>query len=293
MKRRVALRWFGGKSKYASWIINHFPKHTNYVEVFGGAASVLFSKPRSEGIEVYNDKNDQLVNFFRVLRDAPQKLREQLKFMPYSRSLFEIIHERQKTLRPNESNSVECAANFYFLNRTSFSGLAHTFSASTSCRSNAFSYYNAMPYLEQFSERLRYVVIENKSFEELITYYDRPDTLFYIDPPYLLESTDTNAEYGKEFSFGPEDHERLADMVSKISGKAVISYYPAPLIEKLYPAEKYFFDSLDVVKFASNSNSTSNKRKPATELLIMNYDWREEAVGFSGSLVDFFSTESS
>ena len=65
---RPVMRYPGGKWKLAEWVISHFPAHQTYVELYGGAASVLMRKPRSVG-EVYNDLNNEVVNVFRVLRD--------------------------------------------------------------------------------------------------------------------------------------------------------------------------------------------------------------------------------
>lgn len=71
MMTRPVLRYPGGKFKLAKWVISHFPGHDFYVEPFGGAASVLMSKPRAQG-EIYNDLDGDVVNVFRVLRDPSQ-----------------------------------------------------------------------------------------------------------------------------------------------------------------------------------------------------------------------------
>lgn len=71
MINRPIMRYPGGKYTLAKWVISHFPVHETYVELFGGAASVLMRKQRSIG-EVYNDLDGDVVNVFRVLRDRKQ-----------------------------------------------------------------------------------------------------------------------------------------------------------------------------------------------------------------------------
>ena len=66
--RRPALRYYGGKWMLAPWIIQHLPDHKTYVEPFGGVASVLMRKAPSQ-VEIYNDLNSELVNFFKILRN--------------------------------------------------------------------------------------------------------------------------------------------------------------------------------------------------------------------------------
>ena len=91
---RPALRYHGGKWRLAPWIIAHFPPHRVYVEPFGGAASVLLRKPRSYA-EVYNELSGDVVNLFRVLRDAAlsARLLEQIALTPYARDEFESTYE--------------------------------------------------------------------------------------------------------------------------------------------------------------------------------------------------------
>jgi len=70
------VAWYGGKSRLSAWIVGLLPRHDSYIEVFGGGASVLFRKPPAR-LEVYNDIDDGLVTFFRVLRDRPAELRRE------------------------------------------------------------------------------------------------------------------------------------------------------------------------------------------------------------------------
>lgn len=88
------IRYHGGKFRLAPWVISHFPDHRCYVEPFGGAASVLLRKSRSEA-EVYNDLDDEIVNLFRVPRDKDQaeKLIDACLLTPYSRTEFNCAYE--------------------------------------------------------------------------------------------------------------------------------------------------------------------------------------------------------
>ena len=91
---RPPLRYHGGKWRIAPWIIGQLPEHDAYVEVFGGAAGVLLRKPRSP-IEVYNDLDNQVVNFFTVVRcrGTCAELARAVDLTPFSRAEFELAHE--------------------------------------------------------------------------------------------------------------------------------------------------------------------------------------------------------
>ncbi len=93
MTQRIPLpiRYSGGKSTLAQWIVSFMPKHTVYVEPFAGGGSVFFSKPPSE-LEVINDLNGDIVNFFRVLRERGDELIEVIKNTPYSREEWRAAH---------------------------------------------------------------------------------------------------------------------------------------------------------------------------------------------------------
>lgn len=102
---RPPLRYHGSKWKLASWVVRHFPPHRVYLEPFGGGASILLNKPRSE-LETYNDLDDQVVNFFRVLRERPAELVRALELTPWSRAEYELSHD------PTE-DALEAARRFF------------------------------------------------------------------------------------------------------------------------------------------------------------------------------------
>ncbi|WP_418431381.1 DNA adenine methylase [Blautia sp.] len=58
--------------------------------------------------------------------------------------------------------------------------------------------------------------------------YDRPETLFYVDPPYF------QAEKYYAEGFGETDHIRLKEVLDKMQGRFVLTYNDCPFVRELY-----------------------------------------------------------
>ena len=102
----------GGKTTYVEEILAHFPEHRRYVEPFGGSAAVLLNKLRSY-IEVYNDLDDDVVQFFRVLRNRREELQQWLARAPFSRSVYETwVREHYNGHRPDDE--IERAGRWFY-----------------------------------------------------------------------------------------------------------------------------------------------------------------------------------
>jgi DNA adenine methylase len=236
--RLLAIRWYGGKFSHLDWLLPLLPSCQHFCEPFGGSAAVLLNREPSP-VETYNDIDGDLVTFFRVLRDKPDELIEKLAFTPFSREEFRKAYEmRGRTDIPE----VERARLFFVRAEQVRIGLAQTSTAGrwawcklTSRRgmSGAVSrWLNKIDALWAVSERLRRVQIENRDAIEVILQYDSPETLFYLDPPYPHESRGDAHAYAYEMT--ERDHERLAEVLHSIRGKAAISGYRSPLTERLY-----------------------------------------------------------
>ncbi|WP_135855308.1 DNA adenine methylase [Halorussus salinus] len=177
----------GGKSRLASWILEYVPEHTCFVEVFGGAAGVLVNKdPDRSTVEVYNDRDGDLVQFFEVLCDREEELVEWLETVPYSREVHsEWADAFYNGYRP--SDAVERAGQFFYLQYSQWgSGYATINGFGTSKVTNeAQSYANKIDRLGEFAERFDDVVLENLDWSEVFEKYDGEETVFYCDPPYV------------------------------------------------------------------------------------------------------------
>lgn len=211
------------------------PEHKAYVEVFGGAAGVLLRKPRSR-IEVYNDLDSQVFNFFRVLRDREMKTRliEAVDLTPFSREEFEMAYEPAP-------DAVEAARRF--VARTA---MGHGTSSMDPSDSNGFrscdiragkSYareWAGIPAaIAAAADRFQSVTIENLDYRKLIPKFDDPETLFYVDPPYPL-STRQNGGKGYVHEMSDHDHRQLAWLLKSAKAKILLSGYSCRLYDELY-----------------------------------------------------------
>ncbi len=234
IKQRPVLRWHGGKWILAPWIISHFPEHHVYTEVFGGAASVLMRKPRSYG-EVYNDLDGEVVNLFRVLRDPDMaaRLTDSLRLTPFAREEFDLSYQPI-------TDPLERARRLVVVSFMGFGSNAHNTSARTGFRANsnrpgttpAHDWSNYPESLGMTIERLRGVVIESRPAIKILEQHDSPETLHYVDPPYVASTRNKGEDY--RFEMDETDHRALASTLNRLTGMIVLSGYPSALYEELY-----------------------------------------------------------
>jgi DNA adenine methylase len=248
------LSYMGGKSLLAGKIIPRIPDHTCYCEVFAGAGWLLFKKEESM-VEILNDINVDLVTLYRVVKNHLDEFVRYLRWILIARDEF----ERFKAENPETLTDIQRAVRFYFILKNSFSGRIKkpSFSIST-CRLSGFNLLRIEEQLSEIHLRLARVYIENKSYQDLIASFDRPDTFFYLDPPY----------YGCENYYGDgifsrEDFGKLGAILRGLKGKFILSINDHPQIRETF---KGFRISKEKTRYTASR--TSNKA--VTELLISN-----------------------
>ncbi len=230
---RAALRYFGGKWRIAPWVISHFPPHRIYVEPFGGGASVLLRKPRSQ-IEVYNDMDAEIVGIFRVLQNPAtcSGLVRRLRRTPYSRA--EFVRAFQPCHDPiSRAQRAIVRAYMSFHHTALFNPKKCTFSdarhrSRNGCKAHEWASYPRT--LAAVCRRLQGVIIEQRDAMEVIRAQDCQDALFFVDPPYL-PSTRRSGTYRHEMS--EAQHVALLERLSAIQGRAVVCGYPSRLYDEL------------------------------------------------------------
>lgn len=258
------FKWVGGKSRLRKQIVSLLPSHTCYVEPFAGAAWVLFAKPKSD-VEVLNDIDQELVTFFRVVKERPEALIRSFEWELVSRNEF----ERLASLNPQELSDLQRAHRFYYLIMAGWGGEFKypRFQTSISDGGHGNRLIGALKTLQQriqpVHERLKTVIIENLDWPDCIDRYDSKSTIMYIDPPYP-ENGVNYAHNMREW----KDHEQLAERLHKLESKWILSSYDRDEVRKLYP-ENYTIP----VQMASGmkSKKNGNDRIINKEVLITNY----------------------
>ena len=233
MLKHPLIRYHGGKFRLAEWIISQFPSHETYVEPFGGGASVLLSKIPSR-MEVYNDLDQDVVNFFEVLRDPDLsiELAKQIELTPYSRT--EFINARCET-----TCKVEQARRLVIRAQMGF-GSAGATKGNTGFRldtarggSDIVTIWQRQPgVILQAAARLKNVLIENREAIKVIQDHDRSDTLFFVDPPYVLDTRNMGGKaYRHEMTNA--DHEQLVSVLHDCKGMVILCGYEHSIYKAL------------------------------------------------------------
>ncbi len=266
MGKVIAFGWYGGKFNHLNWLLPLLPEATHYCEPFGGSAAVLLNR-KPALVETYNDIDEEVVNFFRVLRDKQEALIKAIGLTPFSKEELRIaVEESIENL-----SELERARRFFVRARQVRTGLAQTASVgrwahckltSRAGMAGAVSrWLGSVEGLAEIVQRLLRVQIENSTAIEVIKRYDSEETLFYCDPPYPHDSRgDTNA-YGYEMT--DDEHRQFAEVLKNVKGKVALSGYHCDLYSDLYRDWDYI---------ESPTKRCLSVKQPRTEVLWVNYD---------------------
>lgn len=258
------FKWVGGKSRLRKPIIDLLPEHTCYVEPFAGAAWVLFGKPPSE-VEILNDLDQELVTFFRVVKEKPEELIASFEWELVSRAEF----ERLANLDSSQLTDVQRAHRFYYLIMAGWGGELNypRFQTSITDGGHGNRLIGALKTLRErlqpIHERLRTVIIENLDWRNCIDRYDRPGTVMYIDPPY----PGNGCNYAHNMR-NWDQHQELADRLKATECKWILSSYDIPGIREMF-SEYYIISVQSASGMRVKKNDTS--RVMNKEVLITNY----------------------
>jgi DNA adenine methylase len=217
------LSYVGGKRALAKRVIELFPRHTTYVEAFAGGAQVFFRKPPSR-VEVLNDIDGEIVNFFRVCQSHYEELVRYLRFVLVSRRWFVLL----RATDPAGLTDIQRAARYLYILKNSFASLV---------RNPNYHWHVVQPpglnlerlpeIIENTHKRLERVQIENLPYESVIQRFDRPATLFYLDPPYFQRKL-------YRYNLEDADFAKLAEQLATIRGRFILSLNDVPEVRTLF-----------------------------------------------------------
>lgn len=222
---RSPFPWPGGKSKSIDNILPHLPYRASYGEPFGGSGAILLAR-RPCDLEIFNDRFSGVTCFYRVLRD-PIKLNlllDRLQLCLHSREEFIWCKQTWK----DHEDEVERAARWWYTVMSSFGAQGRNFGRSVKGKAQQGpKLKNNLSLFHPCHNRLQNVQIENQDWRQILTDFDQPTMVWYMDPPYYQS---TRGQYDCEMA--DEDHQELLERIQSLRGFVAISGYDNPLYNK-------------------------------------------------------------
>lgn len=254
MTAKPILPWMGGKRRLAKHILPKFQSHAAYVEPFCGGAAMFFMKEPSK-VEVINDAHGELVNLYRVVKHHLEEFLRQFKWALVSRQEYLW----NQAMKPETLTDIQRAARFFYLQKLAFgakvAGQTFGTSATTPPRLNLFRLEED---ISAAHLRLARATIEHLDWYRCCEKYDRPGTLFYLDPPYW-----GTAGYGRDFEF--QEYERMAEFAQSSKGQVIISVNDVPEMRRAF--EGLTVESTEIRYTVGGAGKAA---KPTSELIINN-----------------------
>lgn len=259
IKLKTPISYYGGKQKLCSLILDLIPCHNLYCEPFVGGGAVFFGKEPSN-VEVLNDTNKELINFYQVTQNHFLDLEKMVRSSLHSRRL----HADASAIynHPHLFDEIKRAWAVWVLTSQSFSSIIdnsfgydkkeNTTSVKVTNKRNSFT--------EEYTQRLQNVQLECADAMYIINSRDTDDSFFYVDPPY------PNSNCGHYSGYTVEMFEALLKVLAKIEGKFLLSSYPLPVLEQY--RQKYKWHQRSVEQRVSVNKGAGKKK---TEVLTANY----------------------
>jgi DNA adenine methylase len=254
------LSYLGGKNRIAQKIISLIPEHTTYIEPFCGGAQVLFHKEPSR-VEILNDLDEEIFNFLRICQLHHQELVRYLQFCTASRKWFELFQKQD----PKTLSDIQRAARFFYLQKNCYGGLIRrqNFAVSVQDGSN-YNPHRIPLVLHLAHERLLGVQLECLPYQDILRKYDRPETFFYLDPPYF------NRPYYK-FNFAEQDYVEMAGLLKTLKGRFLLSLNDTSEVRGI-------FADFEIHDLTFSYSSQRKAGKVYREVLISNYSLPNETI---------------
>lgn len=255
---KTPITYYGGKQTMVKYLLSLIPPHKLYCEPFFGGGALFFAKPKSE-VEVINDTNGEVVNFFRMVKSKFSELQKEVRSSLHSRELYRrawVVYQN-----PDMFSDVKRAWAFWILTNQGFAGRMGSWAFAKDCSIERNQSRKREEFTKDYADRLNTVQIENNDALKVIDRCDEKQSFFYVDPPYI------NSNQGHYKGYTEEDYTRLLERLGKLKGKFLLSSYPSAVLKKFRHRNKWH--SMNLKKHVSVTKLTD---KIKTEMLVCNYD---------------------
>lgn len=254
---KTPIKYWGGKQQLSADIIALMPPHKCYTEVFFGGGAVFFSKPESK-IEIINDLNDNMVNFYKTIKRDFASLHGEIDVTLYSEWQYREARELWLTKNGNE---ILRAWAVFVLSHQSFSGNLGQSWAHSDTRNLAKQFSNTKKMFdERYVRRLEQVQIFCRDALNVLDACDSEDTFHFIDPPYF------NADMGHYDGYTESDFKNLLNILETLEGKFLLTTYPSEILAEYSTRNGWHTINNEMHLTASNKAG-----KTKTEVFTMNY----------------------
>jgi len=255
---KTPITYYGGKQTLLKHILPLIPPHKLYCEPFFGGGAVFFAKPKAE-VEIINDVNGEVVNFFKVVKTKFSDLQKEIQGSPHSRELF----KRAKAIYdfPDMFTDVQRAWAFWILTNQGFAGMIGSWGFGKTASKEKAVATKRDTFTKDYADRLRTVQVEHNDALKVIDRCNDKQSFIYCDPPYI------NSDQGHYEGYSSSEYEELLKRLAKFKGKFLLSSYPSTLLSKYIKKYKW---KVKRVKKAVAVTKLTDKQK--IEMIVMNYD---------------------
>ena len=269
------VKWVGGKRQLIPGIKRLLPgglSNRPYYEPFIGGGALFFELQPKRA--VINDYNQELINVYRVIRENPDALIEDLRRHENTATYFYALRALDREPDFETLTDIQRASRIIYLNKTCYNGL---YRVNNEGQFNApFGKYKNPnivnePVIKAVSKYLQSnsIQILNGDYETVLQ--NIPANAFvYLDPPYYPISESSNFTGYVQGGWSEEDQIRLRDACNRLNERGIqflLSNSSAAFIREIY-------DGYDIhtVQAARIVNSVPTGRGQIDELLIRNYE---------------------
>lgn len=259
--KRTPISYYGGKQRMADIILRLMPAHKIYVEPYFGGGAIFFSKGKSY-LEVINDINGNLVNFYQVMKDRFDELNYEIEHTLYSEELHKKAFNIYK--HPRGYSKIKRAWAFWMITNNSFSckiGGGWKFDNGTGGSHQGVANRNKTVEFKFYKDRLKHVQISQRDALTVINNRNTEDTFLYLDPPY------PKSDQGHYKGFKISDLIELLNLLSLFKGKFILSNYALPELVGFANNQKW-----NILYFDMRLSAAKNTGRRKTEILIANYE---------------------